>query len=145
MQSFSDFLTEASRANKFNIHWQIVRTQARDIKDPDAKIKHVMNHLNSNKNIHNFGRVHNWLKMTGVAYKGDDRSKFEQATGALEKRKSEFSSSEDNGNDLSKVSTADLQKVHKDLSKRKYGFQYKTVPKAHTDFMGQLKSELDKR
>jgi len=145
MQSFSDFLIEASRANKFNIHWQIVRTQARDIKDPDAKIKHVMNHLNSNKNIHNFGRVHNWLKMTGVAYKGDDRAKFEQATGALEKRKSEFSSSEDNGNDLSKVSTADLQKVHKDLSKRKYGFQYKTVPKAHTDFMDQLKSELDKR
>lgn len=145
MQSFSDFLTEASRANKFNIHWQIVRTQARDIKDPDAKIKHVMNHLNSNKNIHNFGRVHNWLKMTGVAYKGDDRSKFEHATGALEKRKSEFSSSEDNGNDLSKVSKEDLQKVHKDLSKRKYGFQYKTVPKAHTDFMDQLKSELDKR
>jgi hypothetical protein len=145
MQSFSDFLIEASRANKFNIHWQIVRTQARDIKDPDAKIKHVMNHLNSNKNIHNFGRVHNWLKMTGVAYKGDDRAKFEQATGALEKRKSEFSSSEDNGNDLSKVSTADLQKVHRDLSKRKYGFQYKTVPKAHTDFMDQLKAELDKR
>jgi hypothetical protein len=49
MQSFSDFLTEASRANKFNIHWQIVRTQARDIKDPDAKIKHVMGHLESNK------------------------------------------------------------------------------------------------
>ena len=145
MQSFSDFLIEASRANKFNIHWQIVRTQARDIKDPDAKIKHVMGHLESNKNIHNFCRVHNWLKMTGVAYKGDDRAKFERATGALEKRKSEFSSSEDNGNDLSKVSTADLQKVHKDLSKRKYGFQYKTVPKAHTDFMGQLKAELDKR
>ena len=145
MQSFSDFLAEASRANKFNIHWQIVRTQAREIKDPDAKIKHVMNHLNSNKNIHNFGRVHNWLKMTGVAYKGDDRNKFEHATDALEKRKGEFSSTEDTGNDLSKVSKEDLQKVHKDLSKRKYGFQYKTVPKAHTDFMDQLKTELDKR
>jgi hypothetical protein len=145
MQLFSDFLVEASRANKFNIHWQIVRTQARDIKDPDAKIKHVMNHLNSNKNIHNFGRVHNWLKMTGVAYKGDDRSKFEHAVSGLEKRKSEFSSPEDNENDLSKVSREDLQKVHKDLLKRKYGFQYKTVPKAHTDFMDQLKTELDKR
>lgn len=145
MQTFNEFITEASRANKFNIHWQIVRTQARDIKDPDAKIKHVMNHLNSNKNIHNFGRVHNWLKMTGVAYKGDDRAKFERATDALEKRKNEFSSPEDTGNDLSKVSKEDLQKVHKDLSKRKYGFQYKSVPKAHTDFMGQLKAELDKR
>jgi hypothetical protein len=145
MQSFSDFLTEASRTNKFNIHWQIVRTQARDIKDPDAKIKHVLNHLNSNKNIHNFGRVHNWLKMTGVAYKDDVRDKFDQAASALEKRKGEFSSTEDNENDLSKISKEDLQKVHKDLSKRKYGFQYKTVPKAHTDFMGHLNAELDKR
>ena len=145
MHTFNDFLVEASRANKFNIHWQIVRTQARDIKDPDAKIKHVMNHLNDNKNIHNFGRVHNWLKMTGVAYKGEDRAKFEHATAALEKRKNEFSSTEDTGNDLSKVSKEDLQKVHKDLSKRKYGFQYKSVPKAHTVFMDQLKTELDKR
>ena len=145
MQSFNEFMAEAARANKFNIHWQIVRTQARDIKDPDQKIKHVMNHLNSNKNIHNYGRVHNWLKMTGVAYKGEDRAKFERATDALEKRQHEFSSTEDTGNDLSKVSKEDLQKVHKDLSKRKYGFQYKSVPKAHTEFMGHLKSELDKR
>lgn len=145
MQSFNEFLAEASRANKFNIHWQIVRTQARDIKDPDQKINHVMKHLNSNKNIHNYGRVHNWLKMTGVAYKGEDRKKFENATAALEKRQKEFSSTEDTGNDLSKISKEDLQKVHKDLSKRKYGFQYKSVPKAHTDFMGQLKAELDKR
>lgn len=145
MQDFGNFLTEAARANKFNIHWQIVRTQARDIKDTDSKIKHVMKYLESNKNIHNFGRVHNWLKMTGVAYKGDDRGKFEQATTSLEKRKNEFSSTEDNANDLTKVSTADLQKVNKDLSKRKYGFQYKTVPKAHTEFMSTLKDELDKR
>lgn len=145
MQTFNEFIAEASRANKFNIHWQIVRTQARGIKDPDQKISHVMKHLNSNKNVHNFGRVHNWLKMTGVAYKGEDRTKFEHATDALEKRKDEFSSTEDTGNDLSKVSKEDLQKVHKDLSKRKYGFQYKSVPKAHTEFMDQLKTEMDKR
>ena len=54
MLSFSNFLgEEAQRANKFNIHWQIVRTNARDIKDVDAKINHVMNYLNANKNIHN--------------------------------------------------------------------------------------------
>lgn len=145
MQTFNEFIAEAARANKFNIHWQIVRTQARDIKDPDQKIGHVMKHLNANKNIHNYGRVHNWLKMTGVAYKGDDRKKFEHATSSLEKRQHEFSSTEDTGNDLSKVSKEDLQKVHKDLSKRKYGFQYKSVPKAHTEFMGHLKAELDKR
>lgn len=145
MKTLNEFITEAAKANKFNIHWQLVRTQARDIKDPDEKINHVMKHLNGNKNVHNYGRVHNWLKMTGVAYKGDDRKKFEDATRALEKRQHEFSSTDDTANDLSKVSKEDLEKVHKDLSKRKYGFQYKSVPKAHTEFMGHLKAELDKR
>ena len=145
MKTFEEFITEASKANKFNIHWQIVRTQARDIKEPGAKIKHAMDYLEKNKNKHNYGRVHNWLKMTGVAYKGDDRAKFEHATSALEKRAHEFTSEEDNDGDLSKVSTDDLRKVHKDLSKRKYGYQYKSVPKAHTDFMGKLNDELAKR
>lgn len=138
-------ITESPRANKFNIKWQIIRTQARDIKDPSAKIKHVMNFLDDNKNVHNYGRVHNWLKMTGVAYKGDDRDKFETAANHIENRKSDYSSSDDNENDLSKISTDDLKKVYKDLSKRKYGFQYKSVPKAHTDFVQQLQKELENR
>lgn len=145
MQSFTQFIAEASKANKFNIHWQIVRTQARDIKDPSKKLHHVMSYLNAHKNQHNYGRVLNWVKMTGVAYKGGDRSMFENAAKALEKRAHEFTSTEDTANDLSKISTDDLKKVHKDLSKRKYGFQYKSVPKAHTDFMSQLQGELDKR
>lgn len=145
MKSLQQFITEASRANKFNIHWQIVRTQARDIKDPTKKLNHVMDYLNNNKNVHNFGRVSNWVKMTGVAYKGADREMFERAHDALSKRTQEFGSKDDNDHDLSKVSTDDLRKVHKDLSKRKYGFQYKSVPKAHIEFMDQLKAELDKR
>jgi hypothetical protein len=145
MQTFSEFITEASRADKFNIQWQVVRTDARAIKDPGKKIQFVLNFLNKHKNIHNYGRVHNWLKMTGVAYKGDVRKKFEDAVAKLEKRHGEFSSTQDTDGYLSKMTTAQLQKVYKDLSKRKYGFQYKNVPKAHTEFMGRLKAELDKR
>lgn len=145
MQTFSEFIAEASRADKFNIQWQIVRTDARAIKDPGKKIQFVLSFLNKHKNIHNYGRVHNWLKMTGVAYKGDVRKKFEDAVAKLEKRHGEFSSTQDTDGNLSKMTTAQLQKVYKDLSKRKYGFQYKNVPKAHTEFMGRLKAELDKR
>lgn len=145
MQTFSEFIAEASRADKFNIQWQIVRTDARAIKDPAKKIQFVLNFLNKHKNIHNYGRVHNWLKMTGVAYKGDVRGKFEDAVAKLEKRHGEFSSTQDTDGNLSKMTTAELQKVYKDLSKRKYGFQYKNVPKAHTEFLGRLKAELDKR
>lgn len=133
----------SNKANKFNIHWQLARTQVRKIKDVDAKIKFIMNFLDRNKNIHNYGRVHNWLKMTGVAYKGDQRKKFEDAVSRLEANKSKYSSTDDNENDLSKMSKDDLKLVYKDLSKRKYGFQYKTVPQAHTDFMDKLKKALE--
>jgi hypothetical protein len=133
----------SNKANKFNIHWQLARTQVRKIKDVDAKIKFIMNFLDRNKNIHNYGRVHNWLKMTGVAYKGDQRKKFEDAVSRLEANKSKYSSTDDNENDLSKMSKDDLKLVYKDLSKRKYGFQYKSVPKAHTDFMDKLKKALE--
>ena len=47
-------------------------------------------------------------------------------------------------NDLGSVSKDDLEKVYKDLSKRKYGFQYKSVPKAHTEFLNKLKDKLGK-
>ena len=52
---------------------------------------------------------------------------------------------EDLDNDLSKVDLDNLKLVFKDLSKRKYGFQYKSVPLAHTEFMIELKKELDNR
>lgn len=133
----------SNKANKFNIHWQLTRTQVRKIKDVDAKIKYVLNFLNRNKNIHNYGRVHNWLKMTGVAYKDDKRQKFVDAVKGLEANKGKYSNTADNENDLSKMSKDDIRLVYKDLSKRKYGFQYKSVPKAHTDFMDKLKKALE--
>lgn len=133
----------SNKANKFNIHWQLARTQVRKLKDVDAKIRFVMNFLDRHKNIHNYGRVHNWLKMTGVAYKGDQREKFEDAVARLEANKSKYASVDDNENDFSKVSKDDLKSVYKDLSKRKYGFQYKSVPKAHIDFMDRLKKALE--
>lgn len=145
MESFSEYLGKnAQKANKFNIHWQIVRADARDIKDVDDKISFVLRFLNKNKNIHNYGRVHNWLKMTGVAYKGDKKERFEAAVEQIESNRDKYASKEDMSNDFSGVSKDDLEKVYKDLSKRKYGFQYKSVPKAHTEFLNKLKDALDK-
>ena len=142
MNSFKDFLKEESDG-KFNIHWQLVRTQAKDFKDPHQKISHVMSFLNKHKNIHNYKRVHNWLVMTGLGYSGDTRAMFNAKVKSISNNKHEYSSTEDMSNDLSKVSRSDLEKVHKDLSKRKYGFQFKSVPKAHTAFVNKLKTHLD--
>lgn len=135
---------EDTRTNKFNIHWQIVRADAKDIKDPDKKLSFVLSFLNKHKSKENFDRVRNWVKMTGVSYKGEVRQKFEDAVTRLDANKDEYQG-EDLPNDLSKIDTKSLQKVYSDLKKRKYGFQFKSVPKAHTEFMSDLEAELKKR
>jgi hypothetical protein len=145
MESFSEYLGKnANQANKFNIHWQIVRANARDLKDVNDKISYVLKFLNKNKNIHNYGRVHNWLRMTSVAYQGEKRKTFEDELDRIENNKDKYASKEDMSNDFSGVSKDDLEKVYKDLSKRKYGFQYKSVPKAHTEFLNKLRDVLNK-
>jgi len=133
-----------SRTNKFNIKWQIVRTDARDIKDPSKKLSFVLNFLKNNPSKQNYDRVANWVKMTGVSYKGEDREKYEKAYETLKSNQDDYKEG-DEENDLSKASTSEIEKVYKDLSKRKYGFQYKSVPKDHIAFMNELENELKKR
>lgn len=120
------------RSNKFNIHWQVVRVNARAIKDVSAKVAFVIDWYNTNQNVHNYDRVSNWLKMTSYAY--EDKSAFTSI---------EVSNNmNDIDNNLSSVSKEDLRMVFKDLSKRKYGFQYKSVPVAHTEFMLELEKHV---
>jgi len=138
-------LRESKQTNKFDIKWQIVRTDARDIKDPSKKLSFVLNFLEKNPSKQNYDRVANWVKMTGVSYKGNDREKFEKAHDKLKQDKEEYKESNDEDNDLSKINTSELQKVYKDLSKRKYGFQFKSVPKAHTEFINAVEKELKSR
>lgn len=136
-------------ANKFNIHWQIVRVDARHEKDPKKKLKIVLKFLETYPNIHNFDRILNWVKMTGVAYKNKNEEVFNlflKTESNLEKHKSRFEkNSKDLSNNLTSISTEDLYKVYNDLKKRKYGFQYKAVPVSHIEFMEKLKSELQRR
>lgn len=133
------------RVDKFNISWQIVRAKARNIKNVDDKINYIVNFLNKEKNIHNFGRVINWLKMTALGYKGVDRKKFDEKIALLLNKQEHYTSLDDSSNDFDKVSKDDLELVYKDLSTRKYGFQYKSVPKAHVEFMSNLKAALDRK
>jgi len=133
MTSFKDFYL-CEKVDKFNISWQIVRTDARDIKDVSEKISFVLRFLKDHPNKHNFGRVHNWLRMTKLGYKSQphEASKFDKALETLQKKEENYSSDEDYEIDIKDLSDSKLQKVYKDLKKRKYGFQIKTVPKAHT-------------
>jgi len=130
-------------SNKFNILWQIVRTKARKIKDPEQKIKYVLDFLFAHKNVHNKDRVENWLRMTAVSYKEPAvREMFQQALSEVDAKEYD---TVDTDKDLKDVSTNDLLLVYNDLKKRKYGFQFKAVPIAHTIFMTQLEEELKKR
>jgi hypothetical protein len=145
--NFNNYYFLKENVNKFNPAWQIVRTEARDIKDVDKKISFVLNFLNRESNKHNYGRVHNWLRMTKLGYKSepDKAEKFDKALDKIESNKEKYSSEEDTNADVSSMSDSNLKKVYNDLKKRKYGFQIKTVPKAHTQFLNQLEREIEKR
>lgn len=146
METFITFL-ESNAINKFNILWQIVRTEVRSIKDVNAKIKYVMEFLNAHPNQHNYGRVMNWTKMIGVAYpeNSEQRKAFKDFEQFLVDNKNKFISFEDTPNDLTKIPTDKLQLVLKDLKTRKYGFQYKQAPKSHDVFVKNIEQELKGR
>jgi translation elongation factor P/translation initiation factor 5A len=134
--------------NKYNLAWQIVRTQVRKIKEPDKKLWEVLNYLTVNPNKHNYNRVLNWIKMTAKGYKASDTTAvlvYEEAARVLSNQQNKYSSEEDNIIQFKDVADQDLLDVHKDLSKRKFDFQFKQVPKDHTDFMKKLEQELKRR
>ena len=132
--------------NKFSIGWQLVRVQAKKLKTPDEKIAHVHRFLKAHPTAENHGRVLNWMRMTGLGYKGAVRAKFDKQADQLAANQDKYTSHEkEESGDLSPVSDKDLERVHKDLKNRKYGFQYKTVPKAHTEYVNKLSSEIEKR
>jgi hypothetical protein len=146
MSSFKDFYL-SENVNKFNISWQLVRTEARDIKDVSEKISFVLKFLKDHPNKHNYGRVHNWLRMTKLGYKSQPKEalKFDNALETLDNKKENYSSEEDYEVDLKDLSNEKIKKVYKDLKKRKYGFQIKTIPKAHTAFLSKLEKEIAER
>ena len=132
--------------NKFDIHWQLVRVQAKKMKTPDEKIHHVLSFLKNHPTKENHGRVLNWMRMTGLGYKGEVRDKFNKHADTLQNTKDKYKEAEKEGSgSLENVSTKDLEAVHKDLKNRKYGFQIKTIPKAHTEYVSKLGSEISKR
>lgn len=146
MQSLRQY-TESNKVNKFDINWQIVRTKARSIKDVGEKLEYVLSFLRKSPTFNNYGRVLNWVKMTGVAYpKGSEqRQSFVDAQNDLEENREIYSDMTDDGNDFSNIELSDLKLVLNDLKKRKYGFQYKTVPKAHTEFVKALEDAISER
>jgi len=134
------------KSTKFDPLWQLIRTNAKGIKNPSHKISSVRKFILEYPNLHNFQRVLNWLKMTKVAYKDSSiQSEFDEEVSWLESHKDQFSSTEDNEMKVEDLSNKDLLAVYKDLKSRKYGFQFKSVPKEHTDFLEVLHQEVSKR
>lgn len=129
------------KSNKFNASWQLARVQAKNIKDVDKKIEFIMNYYNENMTAQDKMRVLNWLKMTKVAYTGDIRDKFDDPIELVQILKTTVN---DNDTTLDDLTYKEVELIYKDLSKRKYGFQFKSVPKAHIEFMEQLEQKLNK-
>lgn len=128
--------------NKFNTSWQLVRVNARDIKDPEAKLAYVLDFLNEHRDIYNYERVLNWVKMTAIAYKDETRELYESAAAELTDQRSFYNLTTDTPTDFKLFERTDLERLYKDLERRKYGFQIPTAPKSHADYVEQLRQYL---
>jgi len=130
-----------AHTNKFQIGWQLARVNARSLKDVSEKIAFVKAFLESNNSEENYFRVKNWSTMTAMAYRDASiKTLFKEFSQHLETITYDKA---DEPNDFSQYSYKDLIRVHKDLSKRKYGFQYSKVPSSHTSFMNELTSFIE--
>jgi tRNA G18 (ribose-2'-O)-methylase SpoU len=132
--------------DKFNTAWQIVRLRAQQIKDYETKLNFVLLYLYAHPNRHNYGRVHNWLVMTAAGYKDQKIKKvFCSQAKEIEVSKQLYSSETDNDCSLKELSNNFLKQLYSNLKKRKYNFQFKSVPEAHTRYLGELEAELNQR
>lgn len=133
------------KVNKFNIHWQIVRMKAKNIKDVSAKLKYVYDFLEDYKNIHNYWRVYNWAKMSSYAFK--DRAikqLYYEFLILLHINRWLYEKNElDSTQDFDDYSVEDILALKKDLNGRKYNFFYNGMPKDHKNFMMLLDSHLE--
>ena len=128
--------------NKFQIRWQLIRCQARKIKDVDLKIEFVKDFVTDYPSKENKARVKNWMVMCALPYRDIEcRLLFNEAKNYLETL---TYSMEDEANDFEMFTEEELMVVYKDLKKRKYNFQFDKAPTTHVKFMESLKEYLGK-
>lgn len=130
---------------KFNALWQLTRVKARQLRNYKEKLQYVLAYLEKNPNKHDYARVHNWLVMTAAGYKNkmpEAAMDFVEAAHKIEKNQDLYDQPNDNGYEISDLTFEELQLVLNDLEARKYGFQFKKTPKAHTEFVEALKKQL---
>ena len=132
-------------SNKWDIQWQITRVNARLVKDYDDKFEFVIEWFKDNPTETYYKNVKNWIRMTSMGYKKspdiwlNDIEEYVTENGLM-------SDSRYTPQTLSQTPDFLLERVYKDLSKRKYNFQFKgRIPKGHIEFVESLEEELSKR
>ena len=127
-------------SSKWNIDWQLVRVQARSLKNWNEKKTFILNWYRDNPSSQNYSRVMNWVRMTCMGYKISPNDTI------TELKTIEVQSGLSDTTTMKHVSIEDLQKVLKDLTKRKYNFQFKgQTPQGHIDFVETLMGEINSR
>jgi len=128
------------KVNKYNIHWQVVRFRAKDIRNVKQKLEYVMDWLRHNNSVENFERVKKWMQMSPYGFK--EHAVKELYKDALLEIRTWTYNKKDKPNDYSLYDDFVLKMVYDDVSKRKYNFQYKQTPKDHDIFVLSLGTYL---
>ena len=130
------------KINKFNAAWQITRLQAKNIQNPDEKLRIIRDYFNRHTTVSDKSRVLNWLRTTSMAYKASlgIQQKFEQEIHKIELSKPTIY---DNNSKISNLKKEDAILLFKDLKGRKYAFQFGgRTPKDHDNFVFQLRQYI---
>ena len=137
---FNEPKKKSNVVNKFQIRWQVIRCQARKIKDVNLKIEFVKNFILEYPSKENYARVKTWLVMSAMGYKDQEKKMlFSEGKRFIE---TITYSMEDEVNDFSLFEDDEIILVYKDLSKRKYSFQFDKAPSTHVVFMEALKEYM---
>lgn len=129
---------------KYNLEWQLIRSQAKRIKDPQAKYNFVREWVEHRKNKHTYERFINWLEGTKRGYKGTNWEPLYQTSIYWWKdHRFLFSSEDDQDIDINIVENKHLEYLYKDLSRRSLrwlagGY----VHKEQEEFLDRLASHL---
>lgn len=127
-----------NKNTKFQIDWQIVRARAKRTNGIDNKLMIVETFLRENNTEANFKRVLNWVRMIEYSYKDSStKEKIRECRKMIENVSLVCADSD--ANVFEKYTIEELKALYKELSNRKYNFQFKgKSPKDHDMFISEL-------
>jgi hypothetical protein len=136
-------------ANKYDIHWQVARINAKNASSLDEKMHSVFGYLDAVKTEDAYDRVLNWLMGIERGYRKHSRENVDrlvQAQEQLKLKKNEYKGTQEVSLDFSSYSNDVLKSLFNDLKTRSIKWLQKGYwHRDQESFLDALIEELGRR